>query len=309
MERLLGIPGASAWMKIEPVLKGWSNDKKYYIEDTGGRKLLLRVSDGKNHAQKQAEYELIRMVNKLDFPMSRAVDFGAWGEGAERSTYMLLTWVEGQPLEDCLLSLAEEQQYALGVEAGRILKQIHAIPNNCDLTNWESRMQAKILQRVEAYENGYPFRIEGDEMAIAFVRKHIGAISQVEKVYQHGDFHIGNHIYTSEGRIGVIDFNRWDNGDYAEEFYKLQAFDRERSIAFTRGKLDGYFGGPPPEDFWIRHALYVAYTALYSIQWAIPFGTADIEGMQARCRMAFEDYDHFQRLVPHWYAEGRARGR
>jgi len=31
--------------KIEPVNKGWSSDKKYYIETADDRKLLLRVAD------------------------------------------------------------------------------------------------------------------------------------------------------------------------------------------------------------------------------------------------------------------------
>jgi aminoglycoside phosphotransferase (APT) family kinase protein len=301
MDSLRAIPGAEAWTKIEPVLKGWSNDKKYYVEDTGDRKLLLRVSDQNAYARMQGEYDLIRRINALDFPMSRIVDFGVWGE--ERNTYMLLTWVEGQPLGDCLRSFTEEKQYALGAEAGKILKSIHSVPITADMTHWESYMQAKVLRRVQEYEESCPCRIAGDELAIAYVKENIGLISQVKKVYQHGDFHIGNHIYTDTGQIGVIDFNRSSSGDYAEEFYKIQAFDRETSIAFARGKLDGYFGGMPPEDFWRRLALYVAYTSLYSIQWAVPFGIEDIEGMQVRCQMAFTDYADFQKIIPRWYAE------
>ncbi len=302
MDFVSGIPGAESWTTAEPVLKGWSSDRKFYVENQAGSRLLLRLSAGHTLHRKQQEYEAIQRFNGLGFPMSRAVDFGIYGEGegGEQCVYMLLTWVDGVPLEERLPGLPPEEQYRLGAEAGRILKQMHTIPVEEELPHWEADMQSTILSRIKEYEN-CPYRLEGDQQVIAFVRQNIGLIHNVEKVYHHGDFHVGNLIYTPEGKIGVIDFNRWDIGDYAEEFYKLQIFDRERSIPFAAGKLEGYFGGPPPEAFWKRQALYVAYTSLYSIKWSIPYGAADVQDMMARCRLALSDYDHFRRTVPGWY--------
>ncbi|MNN25959.1 Phosphotransferase enzyme family protein [compost metagenome] len=298
-----GIPGADTWRTIEPVLKGWSDDKKVYIEDIEGNKLLLRLSAGNTFARKQDEFALIKRFNELDFPMSQALSFGTCGgAGREEQVYMLLTWVEGIPLEECLTALAPEEQYKLGMEAGRILKRIHSIPSGNDLSGWETAMQAKMLRRIKEYED-CPYHLDGDEQAIHYVKENIGLIHNVEKVCHHGDFHVGNLIYTPEGGIGVIDFNRWDTGDYAEEFYKVQFFDRELSIPFAKGKLDGYFAGSPPEAFWRRQALYVAYSSLFSIKWAIPFGMDEIQGMMARGRQAFQDYDAFHRYIPRWYTD------
>jgi aminoglycoside phosphotransferase (APT) family kinase protein len=39
------IKGYDTFVKIDPINKGWSSDKKIYIETTEGRKLLLRISD------------------------------------------------------------------------------------------------------------------------------------------------------------------------------------------------------------------------------------------------------------------------
>lgn len=297
------IPGSASWTNIEPVLKGWSSDKKYYIEDVEGRKLLLRLSESGDFHRKQAEYDTLKRFNVLEFPMSRAVNMGTCCQG--RYTYMLLTWVEGRSLEECLADLSPQDQYHLGAEAGRQLRQMHTIPNDRGLPHWEEQMRAKMLSRIQEYED-CPYHVEGDEQAAAYVRANIGLIQDVEKVFQHGDYHVGNLILTDEGRIGVIDFNRWDNGDYVEEFYKLQAFDRVWSVPFARGKLEGYFEGPPTESFWARLALYVAYSSLYSIKWAIPYGTADIESMILRCRMALEDYDDFRSIIPRWYLEKTA---
>jgi len=293
-----GIPDSADWTRIEPVLKGWSNDKKYYIEDGEGRKLLLRLSGREELGRKQAEYEMIKLINQLNFPMSRAMEYGLCNDGL--NTYMLLSWVEGCPLEDCLTTFPVSRQYELGVQAGRLLKQIHSVPNTGDLSHWEDYMRARILSRVEQYEN-CPYQVKGDTAAIAFIRENIGLLDKVEKVYRHGDFHIGNLIYTDQEEIGVIDFNRCGSGDYVEDFYKLQAFDREKSVSFAKGRIEGYFEGAPPDEFWMRHALYVAYSSLYSIAWGIPFGNAEIEGMIIRCEVALEDYNHFTSIIPRWY--------
>ena len=296
-----GIPDQSSWKKLEPVLKGWSSDKKYFVENKDGERLLLRLSSAEDLDNKQSEYHRVKIINQLDFSMSRAIDFGICNEGG--NTYMLLTWVDGLPLQDCLLSFPVSRQYNLGVQAGGILRQIHSIPNQAHLPDWEQQLQVKILSRIERYEQ-CPYRVPGDETAISFVRNNIGLLRKLKVVYRHGDFHVGNLIYTDQGEIGVIDFNRSDSGDYVEDFYKLQSFDREVSVPFATGKMHGYFNGQPPEDFWIRHALYVAYSSLFSIVWAIPFGASEVEGMVVRCKAAFEDYEDFTRVIPRWYTEG-----
>ena len=111
----------------------------------------------------------------------------------------------------------------------------------------------------------------------------------------------GNLIYTPEGKIGVIDFNRWEVGDPYEEFYKLESFGRELSVPYCIGQIDSYFQDHVPVDFWKALAVYVAHASLYSIKWAEKFGQEEIDGMIRRCRIAFDDYDGFSSVVPRWY--------
>ena len=40
----------------------------------------------------------------------------------------LQSWIEGEDAETAVPLLADARQYALGLEAGRILKKIHSIP-------------------------------------------------------------------------------------------------------------------------------------------------------------------------------------
>lgn len=48
---------------------------------------------------------------------------------------------------------------------------------------------------------------------------------------------------------------------------------------------------------------FYAWLTKYSIKWAEKFGQDDINGMVARCCMAFDDYDDFQMCMPKWYTD------
>lgn len=293
------IENSSSWDTVEKVSKGWSSDSKYQIRTKEGKLLLLRISAAEKYEAKKKEYEIITKYAKLGFPMSSPIDFGICNNG--KNVYMLLTWVEGKDLEEILPELPESEQYRLGREAGKILKKIHAIEVVADDMPKDTKKAKKLLQ-LSHYEESQ-VRIAGDEIAIDYVKENIDRIWKQRPVYQHGDYHPGNLIYTKEGSIGVIDFNRWEVGDPYEEFYKLESFGIEHSIPYCIGQIDAYFDDAIPEDFWVALAVYVAHASLYSIKWAEKFGQKDIDGMVARCRRAFEDYDDFQRYIPGWYTD------
>ncbi len=225
-------------------------------------KWILRISPIEFYEQKKKEYEVIGLYSRLGFPMSKPISFGVCNEG--KQVYQLLTWVEGEQLEQALPKLSPEQQYELGREAGRILRKIHQIP------------------------------VPKDKIPTKTTKP---------PVYQHGDFHPGNLILTPEGKIGVIDFNRWEIGDPYEEFYKLEIFGTSVSIPYSRGQIDAYFDDNVPGDFWEILAVYVAHASLYSIKWAEKFGQKDINNMVKICNKSLRHYDHFQRMIPSWYNE------
>ena len=105
----------------------------------------------------------------------------------------------------------------------------------------------------------------------------------------------------NDGRIGVIDFNRWEVGDPYEEFYKLEGFGIEVSISYSIGQIDAYFDDDIPDDFWITNTVYVAQASLFSIKWAEKFGQEEIDGMVKRARTSFGNYDDFRLNIPKWY--------
>jgi len=135
--------------KIEPINKGWSNDKKYYIEAADNRRLLLRVADISEYERKKAEFEMVKKVAALDVPMSQPLDFGICDNG--KSVYSLLTWCDGEDAEVVLPHLTETEQYVLGVKSGKILKKIHSIPAPKEQEEWCIRFNRKTNYKIEKY--------------------------------------------------------------------------------------------------------------------------------------------------------------
>ncbi|MHC1748722.1 MAG: aminoglycoside phosphotransferase family protein [Cellulosilyticaceae bacterium] len=291
------IEGYSKWYKIQKINKGWSNDTKYYIETEENKKLLLRISSIHAYEQKKKEYKIICKYSKLGFEMSHPISFGICNEN--QNVYMLLTWVEGEDLEVALPKFSESKQYKLGREAGAILRKIHNIAIPTDEMPLETKASKKKFQIQRYIESDV--RVPDDEIALEFIENNINKIWSQKPVYQHGDFHPGNLILTKDGKIGVIDFNRWEIGDPYEEFYKLESFGVEVSMPYCRGQIDAYFKDDIPSDFWEILAVYVAHASLYSIKWAEKFGKQDINDMVNRCEQAFIHYDNFKESIPSWY--------
>lgn len=283
------------WTSAEPVNKGWSSDRKYFITTDSGEHLLLRISDKDKFEEKKKEFDVISKYSKLGFNMSMPIAFGICDEGV----YMLLSWIDGTDLEEALPGLPEKEQYMLGRRAGEILRKIHSVPLAEEDIPKVTKKEKKLnqLSRYEASD----LRIPGDETAIAYVKDNIDQIWRCDPVYMHGDFHPGNLIYMSDSSIGVIDFNRWEVGDPYEEFYKLESFGTEVSIPYCIGQIDAYFEDDVPYDFWKANAVYVAQASLFSIKWAESFGQKDIDGMVKRANRAFHDFDDFRQIIPGWY--------
>jgi len=291
------IPELNEITRIEKITAGWSFDEKYYIEQANGDKFVLRLTPADKLESKQKEYEIVALLNRLDFQMSRVV-----GNGLIRDkSYILYTWVEGQDFREVITSLPEEEQFYQGVQAGKILKAMHRLPVKEKHLPKTNKIPKKIRQ-LRLYEESTS-RIDNDDSVISFVKENLNLFWSEPPVYSHGDFHTGNMLYTPEGTIGVIDFQRSGCGDRYEDFYKLQMFDVQFSIPFSIGYLKGYFKGDPHELFWRINAVYVAHASLYSVIWAQPFGEADVLNMKKRALRNLEDYDGFREIIPKWYRE------
>jgi len=196
--------------------------------------------------------------------------------------------------------LPKAEQYALGLRAGEILRQIHAIPAPERQEAWEPRFNRKIDTKIQKYHE-CGLRFAGDEHVLAYIEQNRHLLKNRPQCFQHGDYH-ANNMMLEQGQLRIIDFDRYDFGDPWEEFNRI-VWCAQESPHFATGMLQGYFGGEPPMEFFRLLVLYIASNTLSSVYWAIPFGQSQIDIMMAQARDVLRWYDDMRNPVPSWYIE------
>lgn len=291
------IPQFNSWKKWKSITKGWSYDKKFYLETYSNEKMLLRISHIADYQVKKRDYEYIQQLVKRDISMAQPIAFGKAKDNT--FTYTLFSWIEGKDAEDHIHNYNVEKQYALGREAGAILRKIHSISAPHDQESWKKRYMRKILQRIDQY-HAHDVQLPQGDAVIAFLQKHLDWVVDRPQVVQHGDFHLGNLIIRDDHSLGLIDFNRMQFGDPWEEFDRA-IFNWRQSIPFMNGQIHEYFQNDVPHYFFQLLAVYTALNIISSIPWAIPFGSSEVATMKIIAQQIIESYHGFDRIIPTWY--------
>ncbi|MDL2294762.1 phosphotransferase [Ruminococcaceae bacterium OttesenSCG-928-D13] len=288
------IPGFEHYSSIIPIEKGWSGDKKYCVTDAHCIKYLLRISPIARYAARKSLFEILRQVSALGIPMCRPVAFGTCPDGV----YTLHSWVDGVDLEDILPTLTAAAQYDFGMESGKILQGIHALPAPDTQEDWETRFNRKIDGKIKAHR-ACPIQFDGSERMIDYISANRHLLRGRPQCFQHGDYHVGNMMLLGDELV-IIDFDRYDFGDPWEEFNRI-VWCAQAAPPFATGMIDSYFGGPPPEEFWRLLALYISSNTLSSVPWAIPFGQTDVDVMLNQAKDVLSWYNNMQTFLPAWY--------
>ncbi|WP_107838258.1 aminoglycoside phosphotransferase family protein [Metasolibacillus meyeri] len=289
----------NTFQKIEAINKGWSTDKKYYIETINNEKRLLRIANISEYNNKKAEFDTMKQVAALDVSMSQPLDFGICHDG--QSVYSLFTWCNGNDAEDVLPQLTEIQQYELGIKSGEMLKLIHSIPAPLEQEDWATRFNRKTNHKIKTYKD-CPIQFDGDEQIIHYIENNRHLLLNRPQSLHHGDYHVGNMIISPNNTLSIIDFNRFDFGDPWEEFNRI-VWSAAASPHFATGQLNGYFDGKPPIEFFKLLAFYISSNTLSSMYWAIPFGEKEIVTMKNQAKDILSWFDNMNNPVPTWYLE------
>ena len=278
-----------------PIKKGWSGDKKYGAVTADGTQYLLRISPIDRLERRKGEFLRMQQVASLGIPMCFPMEFGVCDEGV----YSIQSWIDGVDAEKMISIMSPQKQYAYGLDAGRILSEIHSIPAPADTPAWEPRFNAKIDRKIAMYES-CPLQYDGGEAFLQYLAANRDLLESRPQTYQHGDYHIGNMMITRAGVLTVIDFDKDDYGDPWEEFNRI-VWSAQAAPHFASGMVDGYFGGNVPLEFWKLLALYISSNTIGSLPWAIPFGEKEIAVMRAQAAQVLGWYDHMKNVVPSWY--------
>ena len=286
--------GFEVFTKVEPITKGWSEDKKYCVTTEEGTKYLLRITPISRYETRKSLFAMLERVAALDIPMCVPVEFGTCDNGV----YSLQRWIDGEDLEAVLPLLSETEQYVLGFKSGEIARKMHTIPAPKTQEDWASRFNRKTDMKIQKYHE-CGLRFEGDDYVIAYIERNRHLLENRPQCFQHGDYHVGNMMLES-GELKIIDFDRYDFGDPWEEFNRI-VWSATASPHFATGQLRGYFGGEPPLEFFKLLAFYIASNTLSSIYWAVPYGPSDLDTMMKQAQDVLTWFDNMKNPVPTWY--------
>ena len=248
------------FVKTEPIHKGWSGDRKYYLETKDGERFLLRVSDISSYETKQHEFEIMKKISAAGIKMSLPISFGICEEG--KSVYLLLSWCDGEEAKEALYHLSDAEQYVFGRKAANVLKQMEAIDYKPPSQEWSQTYQGRVAHYIELYRRcGYTF--DGDDVIISFLRTQRHCIGERPTALMHEDFQTDNMVISSDGELYMIDFQMCGETDP----YLVMTgagVSAMYSVPFAMGQIDGYFGKTVPEDFWQKYRYYMRAEMLYA---------------------------------------------
>lgn len=282
---------------IEEIKKGWSGDKKYRIVADDGKEYLLRISPTEKSDRTKGAFSLMEIYRDRGVSMCEPIEIYEKND----SVYLIESFVDGDDAENVIPKLSYDEQYRYGVVAGENLRLIHSVPAPENAEPWTERFGRKLDRKIENYAK-CELKYENGDAFIEFIRKNRRLINDRPQVWQHGDYHIGNMIVNREGKLVIIDFDRYDFGDPWEEFNRI-VWCGQKAPVFAKGMIDGYFENSVPEEFFRLLALYISANALSSLPWAIPFGEEEIATMKNQAKEILSWYDGMKRIIPSWYSE------
>ncbi len=254
------IPNYDTFVRVEPIHKGWSGDKKYYVETKDGERLLLRVSDISSYEAKQLAFDRMKKMSAAGIKMSLPLSFGVCENG--KSVYLLLSWCDGEEAKEALYHLSEAEQYAFGQKAADILKQMETIDEKPASLEWSKIYQERVAHSIGLYRKcGYAF--DGDDVIISYLQTRQHCIGERPTALMHEDFQTDNMVISPDGELYIIDFQMCGVADPYHVMTGVGVSARY-SIPFAMGQMDGYFGKTVPEEFWEKYTYYMLAEMLYA---------------------------------------------
>ncbi|KGX90586.1 hypothetical protein N781_06940 [Pontibacillus halophilus JSM 076056 = DSM 19796] len=286
---------------IEEISRGYSHDYKWHVTDEQGKSYFAKASSIKEMNEKKEMFELLEELYHQGVQLPKPINFISDEE--QQVCVQLFEWIEGTEAERQITELSKENQYDLGVEAGKQLKAIHRLRKRDPKETWfdyrmdkYKRYQKRFKEVPDHVYAGIP--VEGLEN---FIKKKAYLMTHRPVVFMHDDYHLSNLLVKDEHLAAIVDFDRYEWGDPHHEFYKLALFSSQQSPSFSTGQIHGYFEDDPLPEFWTRYSLYAAMVFKADLYWSYQMGDTHMEESRNRLLRILEDHDGFTRMQPKWF--------
>jgi aminoglycoside phosphotransferase (APT) family kinase protein len=283
---------------VTPILKGFSQEKKWKVELEDGKKYFVKAGNIQTAEQRKKELYYVQHFEKLGVPVPKLVAFYEFSERCVE----ISEFIEGEDGPDALPKMTVMQQYEVGSKAGEVLKIIHSLHKEKPEETWEQYRLGKYERYMERY-NQLGIELVSLDVVTEFIDRHKHLLQNRPVVFLHDDYHPENLMFASNQFRGVLDFGRFEWGDPYHDFYKMALFTRNVSIPFAVGQIHGYFQGEPPVEFWEHYSLYAALIFVSDIVWSYHNTPYLLEETKKRLTTILEDHDQFQSYKPRWHTE------
>ncbi|MCM3358008.1 aminoglycoside phosphotransferase family protein [Psychrobacillus sp. MER TA 171] len=142
------IPLISNYKEVMEIKKGFSIDEKYVIHmHDGNKKLLLRIFNLEELELRKTEYSIMERMQDYHVTCSQPISIG---EVANRG-YMITSYIEGKDAEDEISKYSDQEQYNIGIDAGKELRKMHQLSAPDHISSWYSRKVEKHKKYIDAY--------------------------------------------------------------------------------------------------------------------------------------------------------------
>ncbi|MDQ0225974.1 aminoglycoside phosphotransferase family protein [Metabacillus niabensis] len=280
---------------IYELIKGFSNDKKYVIDN----KYLLRIFPINEETKRKIEYETINKLAAFSNYVPKVIEFNRMNHGD--FSYMLLTYLPGDDGETALKALTEQEQLSAGFQAGAELLKLHNLQAPQNYPSWYSVKKRKNDKYLLEFNN-LPISSRLKELLTTYITENEHIMMERPNTFQHDDFHPSNLLIHQKKFSGIIDFQRMDWGDPIHDLQKLGFFSKGVSIPFTKGIIDGYNEGQPiKQSFWKLYTFYSAVHIVSAMVWSLRISKEQYELILEYSLDVIKDHEEFNRIIPIWY--------
>ena len=296
------IPGFDTFISVEPIQKGWSDDKKYRVVTAGGARAFLRVSDIAEYERKKAEYAMMSRAYYNGVVTPEPLGFGLCNNGL--NVYSLSGWLDGADACEALPFMTGAERYAFGRSAGVNLKKIHSLPAPGNAEPWSDYFYNKVRGRVDYYRS-HPITSAGGDMIVRFLTDNARLLIGRPQTAMHGDYGLVNLIIMPGGVAGAIDYNAYnkDHGDPWWEFDPVN-WGGKPDADYCTGLIDGYFGDAVPDEFFLLHRYYLAYDALAALCETAAGNQGEPDEGPRHLANVLAWFNGMNAVVPVWYRAG-----
>lgn len=300
---LCRIPRSEGWTEIKELTGGNKKERKFRLLEEDGQKCILRITGVDRLHIKHQEYANIVRLQPFGLNIPRPLQFGLCQEGTH--IYMLLSWIDGITVGSRLKTLTEQEQFKLGQSCGATLACLHFHSKVKSEVDWLKRYTKIENDILTAYKNT-SIRLENEKQGLNFLEHNKYLLKNRPQVIKHGDYHANNLIYTPQGEIGIIDFDRCMIADPYEEF-AITVWTAQDYPAFARGQISGYFPQGIPEDFFPLLTYYITVYAFEHVSWALGYGKNPPTLIKKTAEDLINLFENYTYVQPSWYPKEERR--